>query len=221
MIWKVSRIHHDSRSAVVYLALTLSGLTFVLLGLSIRPTPQSVARPLEIYPNHLGLGSNGTSDHGWLIPANTTIATTYLTNSSIAGYINGVVNVFPTNDSSKAQVTIGLYDNGLLLASRTVNLGKYHPRTSTVVASLSAREDRFSGSLMGLTVSPATITTIQAGTKIAVTISSNVQIWVQIDDSAKVHSYVSQSAGQVLPSILSITKQETSHTISVGIESHA
>jgi len=136
-------------------------------------------------------GSVGQSTTGWLMPANVTFSTSYVTTAPMTTFISGIVNVFDYDIQPGILLTVGLYMSGAMVAMQTYNTSDYHfPQLAQIVASNSSSMAVFTNSLVGFTATVLGLTRpVPAGATVTVAIVTNHPIWVQIDGSAPVKSY--------------------------------
>jgi hypothetical protein len=173
------------------------------------------------FPGCPSWGSNGVSPTGWLMPSDSVFFTTYITNVSIARFMTGIVNVFAYDLAKNMTFTVGLYVNGMLVDSEARSMTIDVPQ-ARLVRQISVDLADFTLSIIGFSAFDLNIQyPIPAGSAVTVAAATDSPAWVQVDDSAVVHSYELPASAPIhLPGEYGNTGILSPHTISAAIEAN-
>lgn len=213
-------------SMVAFLAVLVVGGSLFAFALAGRTGSFGGGFPTQL-PNASNgyiFGSTGMNFTGWLIPANTLISTSYVTNQSSNGFVSANLNVFPYHLPQNGVLYLGLYLNGKLAANDYYNLGQSVAHPATVIRITDNTSGRllasFTPSLEGYSVTLLLHNSLPSGTIITVTSFVSEPIWVQIDEGAPIPSYVIPSSSPVLSS-LGHGQVLAPYTLSIQVQSNA
>lgn len=213
-------------SVVVFFAVVVMGGSLFALALAGRAGSLEGGLPARVpnASNDYVFGSIGRNFTGWLIPANTLISTSYVTNQSSNGFVSANLNVFPYRLPQNGVLYLGLYLNGELAANDSYNLGQSVAHPATFIRSTTSQSGTalasFSPSLEGYSVSLFLHHPLPSGTTITVTTYVSQPIWVQIDQGATSPSYIVSTSTPV-PSTLGLGQVLAPYTLSIQAQSNA
>ncbi len=198
IILSTEAMETNKKHLVIFLVLVVGG-TIVFAGVA---SGGYVNSSLEFSPQQPGFsgsssdylfGTNATGFTGWLMPANTLLATSFLANNSLNRFVGCTFNVFPFATGQDGVLSLGLYVNGELRAQRVYTLGNATGTSATIIQNLPSEAGNnlavFSSSLVGYTVTLFMNNTLPVGTKITVTAFSSSPIWVQIANGLEIRSH--------------------------------
>lgn len=167
-------------------------------------------------------GSAGLSGKGWLMPADTTVFTSYVTNESITQFVTASVSVFLYQIPKGTVVVVGFYVNGNLATSQTYHTDNYTGYPAEMVQLISPGFAKFTNSTLGLGASEGGLTSpIPSGSTITIAVAASAPMWIQVDDTALVHSYqANMSSPVVLPTFYGNSDVSSPHTLWVSVEAN-
>ncbi len=168
---------------------------------------------------------------GWLIPANTTILTSYLTTESLNNFVGASIYVFPYQIEQNTTMSFGLYINGALVSNETYDLNANSPNPASIQTLLLSNSGdevaNFSHSVLGFSVPVFLHSSIPSGANVTVAATANQPVWVQIDNNTTVHSCEANTSSQrsnAFPDSLRLAMGSCTmapNTISIDVESDA
>ncbi len=145
----------------------------------------------EKLPGEVGgyqFGSYASNYEGWLIPANTSLSTTYNTNRTLGDYIQATFNVFPYDITPSTTLQIGIYVNDELAGSQSYNLGAYKlPKVDLESLKPATEGDElatFSPSVLSIIAAATLKSNVASGANVTLTVIASSPIWSQISQGS-------------------------------------
>jgi hypothetical protein len=167
----------------------------------------------------LFIGSRESHANGWHIPANTLILTSYITNESMSGFINGAINVIPYGMTDGATLFMGLYVNGQLRSSSNYTISSYYRSPASMVGAMKSDWAIFTNSFIEYNVALVSMKDIlRIGSTITVTLWTSHPLWVQFDSNPATVSHETNIISSGMPiTITNLVLIIAPHTITVGV----
>jgi len=173
-----------------------------------------------------GNSASGTSTNlsGWQMPANTLVSTSFVTNHTLNGFLSVTIYVIPHDLGKNTQLTLGLYVNGALKSTNTVNASQsIAPSASMLgqaVDTSTGKIANFSKSIQGYqaAISPLS-SAIPSGTTITLVALSNSPVWIELAQAVSSHSYETGTSSS-LPETFSASVSQPAADLCIGGESN-
>jgi hypothetical protein len=128
-------------------------------------------------------GNYATNFTGWQMPANVLTSTSFVTTQDIYGGLQASFNFFPYQMGTNTTLYLGLYIDGQLKASRTVDISQTHARPASMVTQPinlpGGPIANFTHSIDSYSVPYTFSTPIGTNTVITLTAFATSPIWVQ------------------------------------------
>lgn len=218
----------NKRSGWIVLLVSIALVGSSLFGLALAGrVPFSTPKPGLALPdssNNYIFGSSGSDFTGWLMPADTLVSTSYITNHSLNGFVSATLSVFPYRLPQNGTLYLGLYVNGKLVANDSYDVWQSVAYPAAILQNLVNRSGdalaTFTPSLEGYSVTLFLHNSLRSGTVIGVTAYVSSPIWVQIDSGAQGLSSV-EPASIPLPTSLEAEQASAPYTLSVQVQSNA
>src|SRR5467141_127029 len=206
---------------VLLTASSLFVLTFV-----VPQVPRALPLTTNRSTSELGSREGGTTAR--LMPANTLVTISFVTNHTISAFLTATVTVFSYKISPGTILKMALYLNGQLEATRDYDLyNSYNAakgaRPANLTQTIAPELATFTNSALAPNVSLMDMgsTTFPSGTIVTVNAWANQPIWVQIDTAPLTHSFETSGLSTFSPSPVLTTEGVMSpYTIAVGLETN-
>ncbi len=195
----------QSRHALMAFCLIVGVGVIALYGATYLTTSQQQTQTLASHvqtAESLGLsngqgaysfGNTATNNGGWKMPADTLVSTSFVTTHAMSGFVSVTVYVIPYAITPTTQLHLGLYVNGALMSSNTVDVSKSRAPIASVVGQIASiptgEVANFTKSLQGYQAFYPLSNSLPVGTTIGVVAYSNSPIWIQTAQTAVAHSY--------------------------------
>ncbi len=171
-------------------------------------------------------GNNDPSNVGWLVPANTTLFTPFVTNATIAGWVEGTVTIFPFQYASSTRTVVGLYVNGTLVDTEADwvagdgGLCTGGVCGSVLLKSLSPDFAVFSDYTMEFGLYRSLSSSIPSGSTVTLAFEADEPLWVSVSNQTSSPTYEeSYNSYMSLPTSLGQEGLQSPHTVAAWVDS--
>ncbi len=156
-----------------------------LFGLAYFSTSAQPQRPgLADGQSQYFFGNHASSFGGWQMPANVLVSTSFKTTQSLNSFVSAGIYVFPYDKGDNTTLDLGLYVNGVLASSQSLQISHTDAHPASMVGSQldtpGGATANFTSSVEDFEVSIVPlVNSMPAGTTLTLTPYATSPIWVQ------------------------------------------